>query len=298
MKKVVAVAVVVVLIVGFLAFMAIRRQADIVVGAKHFTEQKILGQMVTQLIEAKTDLSVRHRLGLQGTKVCFGAVREGDLDLYPEYTGTGLVNLLERDYQPEYSKQDVLDIVRKEFKERWNLVWLDPLGFQNTYCFAMREEQAEKLGIESISDLQEHAADIQPGFDHEYTTRPEYKRFEQVYGFSFQKSVTKLDPDITYKALQDGSVDLIDAFSTDGRIAAYDFRVLEDDKNLFPPYDACLLVRQETLEKHPELEDVLGQLAGAITPDAMRTMNYAVTDKVRAPATVAREFLEDKGLLP
>jgi len=270
---------------------------DIKVGSKHFTEQKILGHMVARLIEARTDLTVGRTFGLQGTKVCFGAIRSDEIDIYPEYTGTGLVNLLERDYNPSMTKEDIRELVSREFKERWNLVWLEPLGFNNTYAYCMRKKQANDLGIQTVSDLEEYKDELKPGFDHEYTQRPEYKRFDEVYGFSFQKEVTKLAPDLTYKALNEGSVDIIDAFATDGRIDAYDLKVLKDDQGLFPPYDACLMVRQETLEKYPELENILGELSGRISAKEMRMMNYAVTDKQRSPQSVARQFLEKEDLL-
>jgi len=144
--------------------------------------------------------------------------------------------------------------------------------------------------------LKEHVGDIRPGFDHEYTMRPEFKRFPEVYGFKFVRKITKLDPAITYKALKEEQVDLIDAFSTDGRIAAYGFQVLEDDKRIFPPYDACILVRQDALDRHPKLNDVLGRLAGQISAEQMQQMNYKVTEELRSPAAVAREFLKEKKL--
>ena len=298
MKKIVSTIGVLVVVVAAAVVIQLRKRADITVGSKHFTEQKILGEMIAQLIEAHTDLKVRRRLGLQGTKVCFAALQEGDLDIYPDYTGTGLVNILGEDYDPAQSQQDVLAHVSDEYRKRWGIAWLNPLGFANTYAFAMREDQAAKLGITKVSDLEKYKDTVRPGFDHEYTTRPEFTRFADVYGFTFDRKITRLDPDLTYKALQGGSVDLIDAFSTDGRIAAYSLRVLEDDKHLFPPYDCCLLVRQATLDKHPQLKDVLGRLSGAISPEEMQKMNYAVTDQLRSPAAVAAEFLKAKGLLP
>lgn len=274
-----------------------RRAADVVVGSKHFTEQKVLGEMISQLIEQETDLKVRRRLGLQGTKIAFAAIQEGNLDIYPEYTGTALVNILEESYDPNQSRQEILNYVREQFKEKWDLQFLEPLGFANTYTFAMRETQAEEFGITKVSDLEKYAEQLRPGFDHEFTMRPEYKRFEGVYGFTFEKEVVKLDPDLTYKALRNGSVDIIDAFSTDGRIAAYNIRVLKDDKNLFPPYDACILIRKDTSAEYPALKKLLGKLAGRISEEDMRQMNYAVTENLRAPSSVAKEFLADIGLM-
>jgi glycine betaine/choline ABC-type transport system substrate-binding protein len=274
-----------------------RRSVDIVVGSKHFTEQKILAEMIAQLVEQETELTVGRRLGLQGTKIAFAAIRQGNLDIYPEYTGTALVNILEQQYDPNQGRQEILDYVRQQFKEKWDLQFLEPLGFANTYTFAMREKQAERLGIKKVSDLEKYAGRLRPGFDHEFTMRPEYRRFEHVYGFGFEKDVMKLDPDLTYKALRNGSVDIIDAFSTDGRIAAYNIRVLKDDKNLFPPYDACLVIRKDALEKYPAVKRLLEKLDGRISERDMRQMNYAVTENLEAPSSVAREFLVDIRLI-
>ncbi len=289
--------VLVVLIGGFVWFRTRGPETAVVVGSKQFTEQRILGEMIAQLIEAKTGLAVQRRLGLQGTKICFGALREGDLDLYPEYTGTGLINLLERTYDPSQSRQDILTLVRKEFDERWNLNWYNTLGFANTYAYAVREAYAQEHDLTRISDLERVKDTIRPGFDHEYSTRPEFKRFDKAYGFTFGTKITKLDPDVTYRALKDEDVDLIDAFSTDGRIAAYDLRTLEDDKHLFPPYDVGIVVRQETLDQYPELKDVFDLLTDAISAKEMRKMNYAVTDQLQSPRKVARDFLVERGLM-
>ena len=268
----------------------------IVVGSKHFTEQKILGEMICRLIEERTDLSVRRRLGLQGTKVAFAALREGDVDVYPEYTGTGLINILNKHYDRTMDRDAIRKLVSEEFEQRWGLTWLRPLGFANTYAYAMRDEQAESLGVTKISDLDRHAGDIEAGFDHEYTTRPEYKNFEKVYGFTID-NVIKLDPDLTYRALKNDEVDLIDAFSTDGRIQAYDFRLLEDDKDLFPPYDACFVVGQNLAKEHPGVVKLLRELEGKITAAEMQQMNFDVTDQLRPAEEVAEEFLRKEGLI-
>lgn len=297
MRKLIGTIFILVFVGAIVALVMNRRTVDIVVGSKHFTEQKILGEMISQLIEQNTPLKVRRRLGLQGTKVAFAAIKEGNLDIYPEYTGTALVNILNKQYDPNQSREKILAYVRDEFEERWNLRFLEPLGFANTYAFAMRRQQAKEFGIEKVSDLEGYAEELQPGFDHEFTMRPEYKRFEEIYDFSFEKEAIKLDPDLTYKALSNGSVDIIDAFSTDGRIAAYNIRVLQDDKNLFPPYDACVVVSEDTLVNHPELKGLLGKLEGIISEQDMRKMNYAVTEELRAPSSVARKFLISNGLV-
>ncbi len=295
-KKVLSAGAICLLLGGLAAAVFVGETGDVVVGSKHFTEQKILGEMVAQLIESHTDLKVRRRLGLQGTKVCFSALKEGDLDMYVEYTGTALVNILDEQYDSSKGRGQILEEVRREFRERWGLKFCEPLGFDNTYTLAMRGGEAEKLGVEKISQLSAYSDELKAGFDHEFTTRPEYKRFEEVYGYMFE-DITYLDPDLMYKALQGCSVDVIDAFATDGRIASYDIRVLEDDRNLFPPYDACIVVSEEALNEFAGLGDVLEKLSGMITAEQMRKMNYAVTDKLKTPAAVAKEFLKSEGLL-
>lgn len=272
------------------------RDKSITVGSKHFTEQKILGEMIALLIERNTDIRVERKLGLQGTKVVFDAVRTGEIDLYPEYTGTGLINLLNLKYKPEMTRDQVMKTVTEQFNEKWNLKWMGPMGFANTYAFAMRSAHARELGIVKVSDLKDHVADLKPGFDHEFTDRPEYKQFPELYGFEFS-NVKKIAPDIMYKAIKEKEVDIIDAFSTDGRISAYELTVLEDDKGLFPPYDCAIVVRENTLTKYPELQTQLEKLNGLISAADMQSMNYTVTDKNITAKEVAETFLTNTKLI-
>ena len=235
----------------------------IAVGSKNFTEQKILGHMFAELLEAHTDLEVERRVGLQGTLVCFNALQKGDIDLYPEYTGTGLTAILEEAVIPD--PDEAYNHVQEEFRQQWNLVWLEPLGFNNTYTLTMRRAQANELGIEAISDLAEYKDTLKPGFDHEFLSRPDgYEPLTEAYGFAFAQEPVSLDPGLMYRAIQEGKVDLIDAFATDGRIAAFELKVLKDDKNFFPPYFAAPLVRAEVIDRHPQVEAALNLLAGKI----------------------------------
>jgi len=301
MKKLILVLIVFAAIAGGLVAYWFGRRADITIGSKHFTEQRVLGEMIAQLIEHHTDLTVKRQLGLQGTMVCFEALKEGDLDMYVEYTGTGLVNILGEGYDANLSRAEVLKYVRERFTEKYkkaDLVWLDPLGFSNSYCFAMRDDHAEQLGATKISDLAAHKDILKPGFDHEFTIRPEYERFPDVYGFWFSKPVQIFAPDLMYGVLKEADVDIIDAFWTDGRIKDYGFRLLADDKDLFPPYDACILVRREVLEQYPSLRKALSMLSGKITGEQMRQLNFTVTNELRPHADVAREFLKSEGLIP
>jgi glycine betaine/choline ABC-type transport system substrate-binding protein len=270
---------------------------EITVGSKNFTEQKILGHMFADLIDYHTDCLAERRVGLQGTLVCFNALCEGDIDLYPEYTGTGLTAILKEEVISD--PQQAYEHVKSRFDERWNLVWLEPLGFNNTYTLTMREDQAEELGITRISDLARYADELKPAFDHEFLSRPDgYDPLTRAYGFRFGEAPVELDPGLMYRALADGRVDVIDAFLTDGRIPAFGLRVLEDDRHFFPPYYAAPLVRREVLDAHPALRDALGRLAGQIDNEAMAKMNYEVDEEHRSAREVAHEFLQRRGLIP
>lgn len=267
----------------------------ITIGSKEFTEQIILGEIMAQLIESNTDVSVTRKFGLGGTMVCFNALTNGDIDVYPEYTGTGLTAILAR--QAISDPKEVFRIVSEEFEREYNLVWLSPFGFNNTYALAMREQHAEKLGIENISDLAAQGQRLRPGFTQEFLERPDgYPGLRRHYGLAFAREPKGMDPGIMYIALRERDVDLICAFATDGRIPAFNLRVLEDDKHYFPPYYAAPLVRGETLARIPELSGVLGKLAGLIDDAKMAELNYEVDEQGRSPEAVASAFLQEAGL--
>ena len=303
-KLVVAAIVVVAIALTSAALWKMSRRADIVVGGKDFTEQEILTEMLALLIEGNTDLTVARKPYLGGTMVCFNALKAGDLDLYAEYTGTGLVNILDREAIAD--PQESYEVVKKAFAEEYQLVWLKPFGFNNTYTLTLRRKQADELGIETFSDLAEHLQSgkepsLSAAFTAEFLDRPDgYKGLAAAYGLRFAAEPVQLDPGLMYQACADGSVDVICAFATDGRIAAYKLAALEDDRRFFPPYFAAPLIRQATLEKHPELEGLLNRLASRIDDQTMQKLNYQVDRKEspRRVRDVAREFLQSCGLLP
>ena len=269
---------------------------SITVGSKHFTEQEILGEIMATLIEENTDIKVVRRLNLGGTMVCFNALRTGDIDLYAEYTGTGLVNILDR--QAMDRPEDVYQTVKDAFLEQFDLIWLEPFGFNNTYTLTMRKDHAASLGIKTISDLVSHKNRLIPGFDAEFLERPDgYRGLAERYGFEFSERPRQMDPGLMYKALAEGAVDIIDGFATDGRIQAYELFVLADNKGFFPPYYAAPLIRKDTIENYPQLRELLNTLSGIITDETMQHLNYLVDKQERRPVQVAREFLQSKGLL-
>lgn len=266
----------------------------IVVGGKTFSEQFLLAEMLGILIEENTDLEVDVKTGL-GTKVLFDAIRADEVDLYVEYTGTGLMAILDMDLITDPDK--VYETVKKEYDERFNIKWLKPLGFNNTYAMVMRRDKAQELGLTTISDLAEIADQLVLGSTHEFAERTDgAPGLQEHYGFQF-KEVKTMDPALMYQAVAQGSVDVISGFSTEGRIPAYDLVVLEDDKQFFPPYHAAPIIRGDVLEKYPELGDLLNQLAGRLDDQKMASLNAQIDVEKREPADVAREFLEQEGLI-
>jgi len=289
-------AIVVVFVVVFAIRGEKRSQDKIVIGSKEFTEQLILAELLAQLIEAKTELEVVRQTGLGGTLICFGALKEGEIDLYPEYTGTGLKAILKHE-ENITDPEEAYELVKREFATQFNLEWLGAFGFNNTYALAMREERADSLGISRVSDLVGHP-ELTCGFTAEFNERDDgYPGLAKHYGFKFDAEPKDLDPGLMYKAVKEEEVDVISAFATDGRIQAYNLMVLEDDKQFFPPYYAAPLVRSETLKEHPELTALLNSLAGQINDSVMSEMNYEVDKGGKSPAQVAEEFLKDKGLI-
>lgn len=270
--------------------LAAAQERAIRIGSKNFSESAILGEIVAQLIERETALRVDRRFNLGGTNLCHQALVAGELDLYVEYTGTGLLSILELEIIRD--RDQAYGVVAREYARRFDLVWLDPLGFENTYALSTRPELANEHGWEVFSDVGPLAEDLSIGVPHEFTQRPDgYPGLVEAYGFEFG-SVRGLDPGLMYRAAAEAQVDIISGFSTDGRIAAYGLKVLSDDRGFFPPYDAAPVIRRATLEEFPALRDVLGQLDGAIDEQTMGRMNYAVDEQKRDPAEVARQWLE------
>lgn len=269
-----------------------QRDDTIRIGSKNFTEQQILGELVAQLLERGTDLQVERRFGLGGSDICHAALLNGELDCYVEYTGTALLNILKRDVIPNPDR--AYRAVAKGYRTQFDLDWLPPIGFNNTYAIAVRAEEAQLHGWTTIGDLAADADDLHGGFTSEFMERPDgYPGLARTYDNTFGQTMD-LDPGLMYDALSNGQVDVICAFATDGRIAEYHLAVLEDDRGFFPPYDAAPVVRRDVLERHPRVREVLASLAGTIDDEAMRQMNYAVDVLKRSPADVARQWIDQR----
>jgi osmoprotectant transport system substrate-binding protein/osmoprotectant transport system permease protein len=266
----------------------------VVIASKNFTEQFILGELMAQLIEENTELAVLRRFNLGGTMICHGALVSGEIDMYAEYTGTGLTAVLKK---PVLSNPDTLSVVAREYRDLFDVEWLKPFGFNNTYTITVRQGDARLQRWEKISDLTAVASNLRAGFTSEFAERSDgYPGLVKAYGFHFGK-VTDLDPTLMYEAIAREEVDVICAFATDGRIAAYQLKPLLDDLQFFPPYHAAPVIRRKVLRAHPEIRRVLAQLSGLIDDTTMQRLNYEVDGKKRTPQEVAREFLKTHDLL-
>lgn len=267
----------------------------IVVGSKNFTEQIVLAELFAQQIEAHSSLRVERRLNLGGTFICHDALIAGKIDLYPEYTGTALTAVLNDPLQKDPA--EVLRRVQDEYRRRFQVEVMPPLGFNNTFAMVVRGDDAKNLSLRTISDVAPYAPKWRAGFGYEFMERPDgYRGWSDAYGLHFAAAPKILDLGLLYRALEDKQVDLVAGNSTDGTIESLHLVVLEDDRHYFPPYQAVPLVRLATLEKHPEIRGAIGALADKVSEDEMRQMNYAVEGQHRDPAEVVRAFREAKGL--
>jgi glycine betaine/choline ABC-type transport system substrate-binding protein len=265
-------------------------RSTISIGSKAFTESIVLAEMMAMLIERGTDLQVIRRTNLGGTHICFQALRSGEIDLYPEYTGTGLMAILELPVENDPAR--ALSIVKSAFEQKYDLEWLAPLAFNNTYALAMTDAKAARLGISSITDLLRHP-ELSAGFTEEFMVRKDgYPGLVKAYGLSFARSPSSMEAGLMYGAVAEGRVDVISAYATDGRIDKFALRVLEDDRRFFPPYQAAPLVRSELLERRPDVRAALAVLEGKLTDAEMRKINAEVDLGGRRPEDVAREWVD------
>jgi osmoprotectant transport system substrate-binding protein len=265
------------------------RADTLIVGSKNFTEQIVLGELLAQQIEAHTALRADRRFDLGGTLLCHQALLAGQLDLYPEYTGTALTVILKE--PPASDPAAVYQTVRDAYKSRFGLEVGPPLGFNNTFAIVVRGDDAARLHLRAISDLIPIAPKWRAGFGYEFMERPDgYPGLVKAYGLSFGSQPRIMDLGLLYRALQEKQVDVVAGNSTDGLIAALGLVVLEDDRHYFPPYQAVTVVRGVALEQHAGLREALDALGGRISEDDMRRMNYALDGEHLDVTSVVRDF--------
>lgn len=272
------------------------QEKKVVIASKPMAESYIIAEMMGQLIEANSDIKVEYKMGIGGgTSNIQPAMEAGEIDIYPEYTGTGWLFVLKNELVTD--PETLYEGVKSQYQEKYNFAWLDRYGFNDTYALAMDKSKADSMGINTFSDLATQSNNLSLGAEYDFYEREDgYPGLVTAYGFNF-KETKELDIGLKYKAIGEGQVDVINNFSTDGLLAEYDLKVLKDDKGFFPAYEAATVIRQETLDKYPELEGILNKLAGQISDEEMQQMNYYVEKENRDAGDVAAEFLKAKGLL-
>jgi osmoprotectant transport system substrate-binding protein len=278
------------------------RSSRITIGAKNFTEQVVLGELLSQEIEAVTREKVDRRFYLAGSYLCQQALVSGRIDGYVEYTGTALTAILKQPLPPVGQRDEatVFRRVSELYESRYHVKVGRGLGFEDTFAMVVRGEDARRLELKTISD----AVRVSPGADgwrlgvgYEFQSRPDgLAGLEATYGLKFAGDPRTMDLGLLYRALSSGQVDMVAGNSTDGPIRALGFVVLEDDKHYFPPYEAVPLVRDNSLRRHPGIQVAMDRLAGKVSAEEVRGMNYAVDSEHRDVGDVVREFRRGKGL--
>lgn len=273
------------------------------VGSKDFTEQLILGEMYALLLEA-AGLPVERRLNLGGTPLAQQGLLQGEIDLYPEYTGTGLLTVLKESPTPflattaQDTRRNIYEAVRQGYQEKFALIWLDPAPLNNTFALTMTQEKAQALGINTLSELWAKAQNLVLVGPPEFEVREDgLPGLEAVYGAFPFKAYKPVDPGLRYQAIRNQEADVVVSFTTDGEIKSLNLKTLEDDRQFFPPYQVAPVVRQQLLDQYPQVADILNQLAPRLTDEAMQGLNNQVNGQGQEPAEVARSFLENQGLL-
>lgn len=266
----------------------------IVLATKGFAESDILANAFKLLIE--NDTKLKTDIKKLDNNLLWAAIGKGDVDAYVEYSGTALINILK--LKPEFDPQKAFKTVVTELKEKNQLIALDPLGFNNTYVFAVRKYTAEKYGLKTASQLAEKSGELVFGASEEFIARPDaWPYIESIYKTKFKEIKSIQDAGLRYQAIKQNLVDVIIPYSTDSKMLEYNLVALEDDKHVFVPYDAFPIVREQTLEKHPELKDVLNKLAGKLDETSMQKLNAEVEIQQKPPLDVAREWLKEQGLI-
>lgn len=269
----------------------------LVLAGKLGAEPEILINMYKELIEDEIDIKVELKPNFGKTSFLYEALKAGSIDIYPEFTGTITSSLLEEDIgKVSNDPEEVYNLARDKILAQDSLVYLKPSNFQNTYALAVRKDYASKNNLEKISDLKNIENNVNAGFTLEFNDREDGNLgLKSLYDLNF--NVKTMEPALRYTAISNKSIDLTDVYSTDSQIIANNLRILEDDKKLFPPYQAAPLLREETIKEYPELEEVLGKLAGKITSEEMTKMNYAVDVEGKSANEVAREYLIKEKLI-
>jgi osmoprotectant transport system permease protein len=273
-----------------------KNEEEIVIAGKMGSEPEILINMYKLLIEEETAHSVQLKPGLGKTSFVFSALKNGNIDIYPEFTGTAISEFL-KEAPASTDREEVYKQAKEGMREKFGMEMLHPMKYNNTYALAVPEKLAKEQNLASISDLKKIEPLLKAGFTLEFSDREDgYKGIQKLYGLNLPSLVT-MEPKLRYSAIESGKINLVDAYSTDSELQVYNLVVLEDDKNLFPPYQGAPLLRKETADKYPEIVQALNKLAGKISDDEMRRMNYQVNVEGKSAEETARDYLTEAGLI-
>lgn len=300
MKRMMSLALVAAIGIVFFGSLAVAAEKKLVIGSKNFTEQQILGEIMIQLLDSH-GFKCEDKTGLGGTLVARKALENGQIDMYMEYTGTGLVTILKEPVITD--PKACYDAVKKVDLERNGLVWLPYMAFNNTYCLLMRRDDAAQKKIKTLSDLSAYVkanpTKVRFGTNDEFYARPDgYKPLQVKYDFQFpEDKIIKMAPGLLYKALQDGELEVAMGFATDGRIKGMNLVILEDNQNYFPVYNPAPVVKKEIAAKYPELEKIFSELSTKLDTQSMTDLNYAVDGEHKPVKEVAAGFLKSAGLI-
>lgn len=268
-------------------------KSTIKISALNTSESSTVAYIIKELIEEETDLSVEIIGNIGSSIVQHQALSQGEVDISAtRYSGTDLPGALEMD--PIFDADEALMVLKKEFKEQFNQKWYDPLGFENSYAFTVSGDLAREENLEKVSDVKPLAKDLRLGVDNAWLNREGdgYQAFTELYDFEFGKAFP-MQIGLVYSAVDNDEMDVVLAYSSDGRLEAFDLVTLEDDLQFFAPYEASLVASEEILEEHPDLDTILEKLSGKIDQDTMRSLNYEADVNMKEPALLAKEFLEE-----
>ncbi|MGN0658524.1 MAG: glycine betaine ABC transporter substrate-binding protein [Emergencia sp.] len=296
-KVILAVAGVLIVVLGANTLLGGMHQEEktLTIGSKDFTEQVVLCNLYADYIEDKTDISVVRKSNLGGSQVCFEAMRKGEIDMYVDYTGTVYMNILNHDVETDMNK--VYEQCSSEMSEKYGITVLEQARFNNTYTLAVYPETAEKYGLKSIADLKKCDSQLGIATTLEFQNREDaMPGLVKKYGFDF-RNVVSIDGSSRYTALENGEVDVVDAFATDGLLKKFGLITLEDTDGFFPPYYAIPMMNEDVLNQYPELESVINELSSYLTDEVMQELNYQVDEEGRDPDEVARTWLEEQNLI-
>jgi osmoprotectant transport system permease protein len=265
------------------------------IASKNFSEQFILSEIMAQLIEAKTNLKVQRKLNLGTTDIVHQAMLRGEVDLYPEYTGTAYLTVLH--FQLNHSATDFFKIVKTSYDKKFNLAWLPPFGFNNANALLVTKAFADQNQLRTISDLSRLTNPVTIGAPPEFIKREDgYRGLLKTYGLHFSR-VIQMDPALLYQSIVNNDVRVIAGFTTDGQIPAYQLTALTDDRQFYPPYQAAPVIRKAMLQQHPELQPILAMLAGRMTDEVMQALNARATIQHQSPQQIAHDFLITQKLI-